>query len=430
MTDTNGGAASAADDVRLTDVMLAMDVVDSLRHEEALVARALNADERERVLLERVRSAYQAQGIEVSDETLAAGVRALKEREFQYEPPPPGLRTRLFRAWVNRGGIGRGVGLFGLVAATIGGGYYGFVELPAQRERSEAVQALNVAIDVADVDLQTLDQRRQSLTAALESGRSADRDTAVAAAADRLLDDAEASLESAGRYLVDASALSQAARYTDDNYGRIGDAGAAQLSNQRALLDQAKRALDATETAINGAGQLSGLPDRLRSLRDDAVALAVPSQVDNDLEALYREGIAALRQGDADTAQVRAADLQALLGELQRNYVVSVVSRPNERSGVIRAPESNLDVDNYYLIVEALDRSGRPIAVDIRSEEDGLVKRVRVWGIRVGRAVFERVRDDKADDGIIQSRQIGRKARGYLEPAYDIPVQGGLIHEW
>ncbi|MEO0579160.1 MAG: DUF6384 family protein, partial [Pseudomonadota bacterium] len=145
---------------------------------------------------------------------------------------------------------------------------------------------------------------------------------------------------------------------------------------------------------------------------------------------LYREGIAALRQGDADTAQVRAADLQALLGELQRNYVVSVVSRPNERSGVIRAPESNLDVDNYYLIVEALDRSGRPIAVDIRSEEDGLVKRVRVWGIRVGRAVFERVRDDKADDGIIQSRQIGRKARGYLEPAYDIPVQGGLIHEW
>ena len=135
MTESAAATQAESDDVRLTDVMLAMDVVDTLRHEEALVARALNDDERDAVLLERVRAAYQSQGIEVSEATLTAGVRALREREFQYEPPPAGSRTRLFRAWVRRGRIGRGFGLFGMVAALIGGGWYGFVELPAERER-------------------------------------------------------------------------------------------------------------------------------------------------------------------------------------------------------------------------------------------------------------------------------------------------------
>lgn len=114
-------AAPAHDDVGLTDVMLAMDVVDTLRHEERLVARALNDEAREEALVARVRGAYAAQGIEVSQAMIEAGVAQLKAREYHYEPPAPGFYTRLLTAWTRRGRHARSAGFFAGLAAIIGG---------------------------------------------------------------------------------------------------------------------------------------------------------------------------------------------------------------------------------------------------------------------------------------------------------------------
>ena len=63
----------------LDDVMLAMDVVDTLRHEQNLVARELGATAREAELIERLRKIYHDQGIEVPDHILKEGVKALAE---------------------------------------------------------------------------------------------------------------------------------------------------------------------------------------------------------------------------------------------------------------------------------------------------------------------------------------------------------------
>ncbi|MEM1261154.1 MAG: DUF6384 family protein [Pseudomonadota bacterium] len=420
---------AANGDVRLTDVMLAMDVVDSLRHEEALVARALNTDERERVLLERVRSAYEAQGIEVSEATLAAGVKALKEREFQYEPPPAGFRTRLFRAWVRRGRIGRGLGVFAAVGALISGGYYGFVELPRQRADVAAVESINAGIASATVDLRTLDQRRVALTERLTDERRQSPPTDVAAAVDSALATAEGRLADAGQVLAEASAVALGDRLRQPGDPRRALVAAA-LEQRRSLLARAERHLDSAAAMIGTLAPLRQLPATLASLRDDAQAIAIPPAIDTDIDGLYAGGMAALRDADADGAQSVAAELRELRDELQATYEISVVSRPGERSGVIRAPKSNSRADNYYLIVEALDRDGRVQAVAIRSEEDGAVRTVRSWGVRVSASVFNGVRDDKADDGIIQGRVIGEKRRGYLSADYRVPVEGGMIHEW
>jgi len=88
---------------RLDDLMLAMDVVDTLRHHEDLVARELDQARRDDLLIDRLRSLYRSQGIQVTDRVLQEGVRALKEQRFVYTPPPPGVRTRLALLWVNRG---------------------------------------------------------------------------------------------------------------------------------------------------------------------------------------------------------------------------------------------------------------------------------------------------------------------------------------
>ena len=72
----------------LDDVMIAMDVVDTLRHREDLVRRELNEEGREGELIARLRQIYHDQGIEVPDSVLADGVKALKDSRFVYTPPP------------------------------------------------------------------------------------------------------------------------------------------------------------------------------------------------------------------------------------------------------------------------------------------------------------------------------------------------------
>src|SRR5690606_35728076 len=91
-----------AEKAPLDEVMLAMDVVDTLRHRQDLVERELAGEAREKQLLDRLRDIYHHQGIEVTDEVLRAGVKALAESRFTYTPPKPSLGTTLARAYVSR----------------------------------------------------------------------------------------------------------------------------------------------------------------------------------------------------------------------------------------------------------------------------------------------------------------------------------------
>ena len=82
-------SAATAEKAPLDDVMLAMDVVDTLRHNQDLVARELAGEARETQLIERLRTIYHQQGIEVTDAILKQGVAALEESRFVYTPPKP-----------------------------------------------------------------------------------------------------------------------------------------------------------------------------------------------------------------------------------------------------------------------------------------------------------------------------------------------------
>ena len=88
---------------QLDELMLAMDVVDTLRHERRLVQKELTAGDHDRQLIERLREIYAGQGIAVPDEVLAQGVDALREDRFAYTAPAPGLGRSLQIAYVRRG---------------------------------------------------------------------------------------------------------------------------------------------------------------------------------------------------------------------------------------------------------------------------------------------------------------------------------------
>jgi hypothetical protein len=301
----------------LDDVMLAMDVVDTLRHADTVVERELSSEERDRQLKERLRQIYAAQGIDVPERILDEGVQGLKENRFVYEPPRPGLRRWLALLWVRRGRWGKWLAIGILALCLAGAGYYVGVKLPEERRLAQEETELSVLLP------QTLD---------------------------------------------------------------------AELN-------------------------------RVRTVAKDPRAI-------DEAESLFKKGQAAVAAGDRKAARYATQELTSLRERLESTYVIRIIARPGQQSGVFRIPDANPNARNYYLIVEAIDADGRTVSVPVTSEEDGSTTSVTTWGIRVDDRTFAHVRADKEDDGIIQKNRVGEKRRGYLEPDYTIPVPGGSILAW
>ncbi len=298
-TTADGETQSA----QLDDVMLAMDVVDTLRHRERLVAGELAAEGREEEMIERLRRVYRAQGIDVPDRILKEGVDALRENRFVYTPKGSKSARRWAMIYIHRGRWL--LGLVIVVALIVGGifAYDAAVRAPRRALASDLQETRAQIIAVSEVD----------------------------------------------------AATQQAA-------------------------------------------------------------------------SLYQRAQTALSRGEYDEARTGLESLSALLEQLEREYVLHIVSEPD--TGVWRVPDINVGARNYYIIVEPIDANGRRIRVPITNEETGVTQTVSTWGMRVDEETFNRVAEDKTDDGIIQNDTFGEKRAGQLEPEYLFPTTGGAITTW
>lgn len=179
----------------LDDVMIAMDVVDTLRHDQILVERELNEDERKSKLIERLREIYRGQGIDVPDRILAEGVAALEEDRFVYKPPADSLATRLAKLYVTRGSWGRYmIGAIGAVAA-LWIAWYAIYERPRQTQISAnrveltetlpaRLEALQREIDAATDQAQFKSSVPSAVRRGLAAARSGNLEEARAARAE------------------------------------------------------------------------------------------------------------------------------------------------------------------------------------------------------------------------------------------------------
>jgi len=116
--------------------MVAMDVVDTLRHEQGVAERELDSQGRRERLLGRLREMYAAQGIDVPDSVLQEGIEALEQERFEYSPPTPSWRTKLARVWVTRGRWGKPVGFLAVVGSLFSGFYVVNDVLPEREMRA------------------------------------------------------------------------------------------------------------------------------------------------------------------------------------------------------------------------------------------------------------------------------------------------------
>ena len=141
----------------LDDLMIAMDVVDTVRHRADLVRRELNEEGRESELLERLSQIYRDQGIDVPDGVLAEGVKALKESRFVYTRAPGGWKRALLTLWALRERYRKPAAALA-AALVIGWAAYHFLlarpaALSKERARIEMTETLPRALRQAHADV-------------------------------------------------------------------------------------------------------------------------------------------------------------------------------------------------------------------------------------------------------------------------------------
>ena len=415
--------------IELNEIMLAMDVVDTLRHQQSLVERELGADDRDQALIDKVRKIYADQGLEVSDEIIASGVKALREDRFTYTPPKKSFQLTLAHLYVNRGSWAkRGVLLVAALLAVYLV-YQFFVVAPQKRSREKAVHAINLRIDGQRDQISVAKERmkrlNQSLVKAKEAGLS------EASAASRGLVDQAARDIAAAQEKVQALEKLEITTVADLNQkAEKADALTDRLEKRKELISALSGHLDNAENAATALDELKILPEKLKDQRDRAVSESRQNDARQQAEKLYKDAMTALERGDVAAAQNGYASLQQLYDQLVQEYELRIVSREGARSGVWRVPQNNPNARNYYVVVEAVSADGKRLTFPITSEEDGKTSTVKQWGLRVKASVFEQIKRDKMDDGIINNKVFALKKRGYLKPEYLIPTTGGAITQW
>jgi len=302
---TNAASGTLHEAPPLDDVMLAMDVVDTLRRRERLVLKELDDAGREEDLKTRLRNIYAQQGIDVPDHVIEQGVAALKQDRFTYKPPAESFATKLARIYIKRDRWGKWVG-GGLGAAILAfvGNYFAFV-----------------APDAA-------------------------------------------------------------------------------------------------------------LPEELAKKHAEIVQVAASDNARQVADRVLNVGKTALGNDDKDSVKEAIALLDDLRVTLNQEYTLQIVNRPGDRSGIWRIPDVNTQARNYYIVVEAVDPTGKVLSVSIENEETGKTERVKAWGLRVDADTFEAIAKDKKDNGIIERDRFGYKKPGYLRPDYEMSTTGGAITKW
>ena len=138
----NQELASGGHETPLEDVMVAMDVVDTIRHRRLIVERELDAVGRRQRLIERLREIYTAQGIEVTDAALEAGVDALEQERFAYTPTPGGASSFFARLYVRRKRWLKPIIAIAAVGLLIWAAWLVTVQLPQSRFEAELPQRI------------------------------------------------------------------------------------------------------------------------------------------------------------------------------------------------------------------------------------------------------------------------------------------------
>ncbi|MDF0730403.1 DUF6384 family protein [Pseudomonas entomophila] len=474
--------------ISLAEQMGAMGLVDELRHREMALQEHLDLPRRRAEVAERIRTYYQNQGIAYDDALIDQGVRAFFAQRLVFEAPTLGFKDRVLsklvlarRALLTLAGAALMIFTFKQCSAGLGDSiqtsdaglradrlaqadsalhsqlveqHQRLAGLRArlQRQPEPAVAALVTQIEqvlpaqalrfvIDRPELITRDNRDQVAAQVKQAQAGLDKAQQALAASQALFTTADGVYQLRDRF----TALRQSPGFlaTREHFDSIVEQ-ALEADRQLALvrtdadLQAVGSLLDALEQRIESSRSNVMVIERQQQLLQRLKAMPLAAAERQQLMVFANQAVEAIAQQRWEAVAVPLDQLQRYLDFAARALTLELVDRPGVKSGVERCYEPSGCAENseqgksWYLVVEALDASGQAVAVPVASVEDGDQRWATAFGVRVSRAEYLKVRQDKLDDGHIGQRRIGSKPANALGLRFSARTSGNpdMITDW
>ena len=459
--------------LKLDEFLMMVDVATTVRQKQEEVNKQLNIYEVRAELKNRLQETAQVSGEQLTDFQIESAINSYFDGLYSFQEPQRDFGTRIAEIYVERGRLAKKFGippLIGVAAA-------GLIWLSAEGIQSARLKSQEKNVENAVETAYQESQKLLTETQELQSSPFVDKlPTTEKAKLQSQLSNSQERLSSMGsffrKYCSDGTAEDDITRENyqearnglmtmEDSISKVKTEvqdGRLIIQTQEGLI-LTHRNLETLIGEIRGLKPLevfsrraentysSGIGEverrnlneakqkerELGGVRDDITQF---SNLISQTETLY-EGIRAVVREDeasqrgknlyqeakqlavsADVSRLSqtVSQLQNLNTILNQDYTLRVVNRSGVKSGIDRyyTDQNGKRVSGDYLIVEAIDSEGNAFQMDIRNEEDGQIERVAMWGERIPHEVYERVKEDKLDNGIINNDIVGKKSRGYL----------------
>lgn len=465
---------ASAPQVRLTDHVGALALVDDLRHQQNLVDELIDLPRRREEVVKMLRAHYDRQGIPVDDRLIDAGVRAYFDRRLRFEAPQQSslsakISQAVIQAYVTRDQWKfHALGAMALIVATTAGVHLYGAHQHAQFEQGKASLLERVKMEAEEtVKLDVLlgsralatDEnkafRLDALKIYLESKRTAfsgaqraEELDALASDFQRIAQDSDVLKKIAGdldRLDAEQETLSALAQTSQKTLAAIAafsvlrenpefnaalkkypellalDMGiqkTIEQSDGEAFLEASlAREVDRLQKRFNGLPVL----DRIATRRDTVLKSA--SQSDARTQTALSAAADGVSQAIAGTdlalAQQKLAWLESVAAYVQSKGTLRIVDRAGVKSGIERTWRTDGRQDKrWYVVAELVSPGGDVLPVPVVSAETGKADFSSLFAVGITQSMYNAIKEDKLSDGRIDKATLGTKDAGQFDIAY------------
>ncbi len=483
--------SSVRAEVSVQEMLGMMDVANALQQQQKEVERQLSHDEQVGDLKERLYKTYQAMGKPVDDALLERAIQDHFSHKYEFVPPKRDIGYALAKAYVERARLGRRYGVPALVIAGVIGAGYGILQAGKLAYIASQESKIEEAVVDAYQRWQQLELNQKGLSSSPFVGKLPDaekrelsdvvqrtarelqswdpffnefcpRGNAQDGVTRENYETVEPKLKPLGIALKDIGADLQRGndllerekqfqlirRDLDTAFDAFKksqplEVFVAQAENayhagiqnvDSRLLAPAQGNLQTLRGVQENSRQFTSLSAQVERLYVSVTEAAREDGAKKKAAGLYQSARQYIKEIDVTRLRSMTQELQGLHEILNQEYELRIVSREGVRSGIDRyyTDEKGKRLSGVYLIVEAVGLDGNPIFQNITSEETGKTEQVQMWGERVPGEVYQKIKNDKLDDGIVQDSILGKKRRGYLQPHYEarFSLQSARITKW
>jgi hypothetical protein len=125
----------------------------------------------------------------------------------------------------------------------------------------------------------------------------------------------------------------------------------------------------------------------------------------------------AISSGNAESLSASIQRVRDLIARLRETFELRIVNEPGKYTELWFYSNESRSQRTYYVVVEAVDPLGKPVAVRIKSASDGAERSTSTWGEQVPKELYDEIgREKKA--GAIRNSVFGKKEPGKLSIDY------------